>query len=308
MPTDINVIRSVRSEIIPGGRVLRSSGDSPIIDYLDKRYHYGASAYDYQSHTAIANDDKLEPSVFIPTLLATLAPFGGQSEYTIDLHWILPNPSVPSRHVVGQPIGEYLREQLNGTFDFTRNGLGMSVKVFPQEPQYEGLAPVLAARKQSLIPSTGNTICIDIGGGTWNVLVVNQQGDIIDQASKDKAGGVRLASLIADNYIVKSRLGDELELERIMDGLANRSNCYCGNPRVHWNDVLGQSIEQWFSEGKGWTFTRFKQHMANTTMIMFIGGNANLLEPRIKGKQGFFIYPNPETANVTAMRYMAMAT
>jgi hypothetical protein len=295
---NLNIIRSVRADLVNGTRPIEPrSAESPLVMYGKSRTHFGSTAYKYRSMVETVIDDKTDAELAKLVLVSTLPPKAGQNSYTVKLHWSLPDPM---KEVDGAPVGTTLQNALNGTHKYIWNGQEMQVKVIATEPTYEGLAPVIVARSKGLLDKTGYSLCIDIGGGTVNVLVVDEGGNVIDNASFDKQGGVAVAADIAQSPIVKARAGDELSLARVMDAIADNTHLYCG--RVSFADHMDDVVDRWYRNIMMQVQARFKPHFKDITGFLFIGGNARLIEPRIKSKEMMAVFPQPETANLSALR------
>lgn len=292
------IIRSA-TQMLGRTRVLRHDQTNPIIVWDDKRYHIGDAALKYPGamKEVTVESDKSNPDLVRLFLLGVLEPLGDALAYTVRLHFTVPDPY---RLVgVNETVGERLARALTGTYDFIRNGVQMQVHVKALAPEYEGLAPVLVARKGGLIANHGYTICIDIGGGTTNVLVVDGDGEVLDQRTLDGCGGIALARAICADTVVQARCRHGLQVWDVMDATARGLTHVIGNPSASWSDVFVPIRDKWLHNILSRVMSGFGQYFAKTTNILFIGGNANLLTK--DQNKLFVVYPNPETANVTAL-------
>jgi hypothetical protein len=303
---DINpgYFRSLRAKLTPGTRQLRFDASNPLVSWSpqgeDVTYHFGAKAGSYRQRSASAVENKISNvETFVAAVLASIAPKDGINELDVKLRWAMPNPDL--KHSEFGTYAQYFKRALTGQFKYTRNGENMVVTIEPEDPQYEGYASLVSARKNKMLSQKGNLILLDLGGNTVNGLVIDQSNEIIDSESFEGRGGVGLATEIAANKIVLDRIGDALDIGVVMDGIADGTNSYYGESKNHWRDVYEDILKEWYGSLMSKMQRRFRDHLPNTKGVMLIGGCANLLTDLLQENPLIYIPEKPELANILAM-------
>ena len=298
----VRLIRSVRARLFAGQRALKGLNDTPVLELSNgELYHIGTQALKYPNREATADDTKIDPQVFLPLILATFKPLQGKTEYSVNLHWSLPDPRLNN-------CGVELQQLLNGTHKFKLNGRDFKVRIKAHDPQFEGHALALEARETGAVADSGYTLLIDIGGGTWNILVVDEFGEVLDSISYTDRGGVYIAAQIAANQLFKDRLGFEPEIAPLMDAIASGQDHYPEHKDATFDDILENVVSVWYPQGMNVLKTRLASYLPLVTGFVYTGGNAELLR-NYKTKAGtllgdhplVFIPKEPNLSNIKAM-------
>lgn len=289
------VIRSLYAEIFHGVTPKNHKPDSPIVIWGNDRYHFGSQAFKYPTGcNPVAIGDKTETKNFQRAMLASFTPIESQTNYQVDLRVSVPNPEMNG-------IGDRLTQELPGFYQFTRNGVPLAVEVTNVIVEREGIPAYRYAQSLDLVPDRGYTLLIDIGGSTWNVMVIDSEGDLVGEPhSYDKQGGIGLAMMIADNSRLRVALGDEPDLAVIMDGITNGSHQY-GEKDICWKSWFSDYLDAWYLRNMQFTQARCKAYLSNVTKILFTGGNALLLREKLEGKALTEVITDPTLANCRGM-------
>lgn len=286
------VIRSLVTDAT-NFRKQTGTANTPLMFIDGKSYHFGSKAYDYPDYQPIVLGDKTSPILFRNAVLATIQPETDNETIDVELSITLPNDFADK---------DALRESLLGTHQYRLNGLSAQVTIHSVNTHLEGEPAYLYAKSLNLVPDTGYTLLVDIGGGTWNVLVFNPSGDVIGQPmSIDQGGGIALARLIAnDSQLIAKLRGDIADVALIQDGLTNSVHEY-GETGISWEGTLDAHLNTWFRGGIDRTMSMVKPYLPKVKRILFTGGNAHLLREYIEKGKINAIIPTPELANVLGM-------
>ncbi|NJO70593.1 MAG: ParM/StbA family protein [Oscillatoriales cyanobacterium RM1_1_9] len=174
------------------------------------------------------------------------------------------------------------------------------VKIYP-----EGLGTFWLASHQGLtVPDTLTGIC-DLGGKTCNLVLIDESGEPIEDASSSfKVGGTyHLASLIAaDPRLVNANKGDAPKLETVMNALQSGSRYY-GTTGASFAEYYEDYLEQWFSGILSEVETRWQRYFDRLGRVILTGGSANLIKDLIADNDYFAIPSNPQFCNVMGLLY-----
>jgi len=184
-------IRSIHRKLPRGVNALIAKRNSPIVSVDGDRYHFGFQAAKYSSHEQTARLDKALLAKL--HLYACLEATEGNYRLIVSHH----SPEV---------VAASLRQAMVGKHSYTRNGQPCTLTVKAVEVVPEGMGAYWAARQAGFVPSSGHTIVIDIGGGSWLYRVVDSDGDEIAQDVSDRLGSYALASQIAHDDRLKQPL------------------------------------------------------------------------------------------------------
>lgn len=272
------VIRSLYSELVPGvGRVHEPKDYSnPLVIYQDgARLHWGTTATKYRGCTPIVEHIKQqEPILYWRMLLACLPAIKqGKNlitEYSVNLYWALPDPALVD-------VNQF-KKVLGGLHTFTHNGHQMAVTVNVLDPVYEGQASVIYAREQGLITSKGDCVFVDLGGGTANLVLVDDFGSVLDNSSFTDGGCIKLASRIAANTLVRNRNGgNEVPLSSIMDAIERKEFHILNKADIHFHDVWAVEFKLWYNDIIRQLLTRYAEQLnsGRITSVLIGGGMAN---------------------------------
>lgn len=296
------IIRSVLADIHQGTQPKSHKDDSPIVMYEGQRFHFGRQAFKYRNFESVVMNDKTQDSLIIRAMLASLQPSGtGQGDSNaVAIYRVNLKLGFPASY--GNTEG--LSDVFCGRYQFTRNGQDLIVDVEGVTPIQEGVAAYRYAQSLGMVSDHGYTLMIDIGGGTWNGLLLDEDGDLVDTISYDKSGGIQLATEIAENRNYQMQVGDQLDLAVVMDAIADGSHTYL-ETGVSWGDEFDSLLRAWFKRNMLKTLGTLKPHLPRIHSCLFTGGNAHLLGDVVSTIKGSFpaaaILPEPTLANVRGM-------
>lgn len=295
-------IRSLYSELVPGvGRLCEPRDQqNPLVIYQDGcRLHWGETAAKYRGCTPVVEHLKQqEPQLYWRMLLACLPPLkvgkDTVTEYNVTLHWAVPDTALLDL--------EQFKKTLGGLHTYVYNGVDMAVTVKVADPLYEGQATVLYARRKGAIPSEGDTLFLDLGGGTANILLVDEFGQVLDNSSFVDGGCVKLAARIASNTLLRNRNGgNEVPLRSIMDAIERREFHIRNKPEIHFHDIWQPEFRLWYNDIIRQLLTRYSEQLnsGRITSILIGGGMSNHVPP--SSNKLITILIGGETANVCAL-------
>jgi Actin like proteins N terminal domain len=283
-------IRSVRYQLPQGRDAVRYTDQSPLVELLDgTRYHFGAQAYKYRRQQQTVVENKIELAKL--HLYACLEPIDGvTSEFPVNLYVSTPNPA---RHA------EALEEQLLGLHELKRNGIYFRVNVENVEIEREGMGAYRYAQRQGLIPDSGYTIVVDIGGGTWLTRLVDAEGDVIDENVMDRGGSYELATSISFDKRLVNALGTTVDTGIIMDGF--RTNHVYADTGISWASWLDEHLDPWFKGIFQTIRAQYTPYMPRVTKFLVTGGGSHLIAERLAGRKLFTVMSDPQFANVRGL-------
>lgn len=314
-PNDILTIRSLTYPLTFGEAPLTSKRNehNPLMVYNGRAYHAGEAALSYRNGSeATVKGEKTRLEKQVELMLATIQPWS-DTTLCINLVMTVPNPyeEVQELDATGnvisvQAVGDLLTNGLTGAYQFMRNGHNISLTVECVTVVQEGLPAVLKARRDGSVPNHGITVCLDLGGGTANTLLVDDAGDVLGYMSLPGMGGVRLASAIRSNELFQKRCKRAgvgvPSVERVMSAIAAGKR-YAGNNVVaHWEDIFVGELTRWYGSLIGDVELGLGDLGTDVTALMMTGGNANLLREYVD--TDVFIPSNAEAYNITALKEM----
>lgn len=283
-------IRSVRFQLPQGRDAVRYSDTSPLIELPDgSRYHFGAQAYKYRRQQQTVVENKVELAQL--HLYACLEPTDGNlSEFPLNLYVSTPDPA--RNHAA-------IKEQLQGVHEFRRNGDYFRVTVENIEVEREGMGAYRYACRQGLIPDSGYTIVVDIGGGTWLTRLVDAEGDVIDENVMDRGGAYDLATSISFDKRLVNALGTTADPGIVMDGFKN-GHTYA-DTGLSWASWLEEHLDSWFKGIFQTVRAQYTPYMSRVTKFLVTGGGSHLIAERLAGRKLFTVMPDPQFANVRGL-------
>ncbi|MGG6294050.1 ParM/StbA family protein [Leptolyngbya sp. AN02str] len=289
-------IRSVRYQLPQGRDAVSYSDASPLIELPDgSRYHFGAQAYKYRRQQQTVVENKVELSRI--HLYACLEPWNGQTEFVLQVYASTPDPGRNASAI---------REQLLGMHEFRRNDLDYRVMVEQVEVEREGMGAYRYAKQLGLIPGTGYTIVVDIGGGTWLTRLVDEDGEVIDENVMDRGGAYELAVSISFDKRLSTILGTTADPSLIMDGF--RHGHSYADTGLSWEEWLDEHLEQWFKGIFQTVRAQYTPYMPRVTRFLVTGGSTHLISERLGGHRLFTVMGDPQFANVRGLYLMSSDT
>jgi hypothetical protein len=282
-------IRSVRFQLPQGRDPVRYSDASPLLELTDgNRYHLGAQAYKYRRQQQTVIENKVELCRL--HLYACLEPWEGITEFSLDLYVSTPDPGRNE---------EAMKKQLLGFHEFKRNGLHYRVMVERVEVEREGMGAYYYAQRQGLIPESGYTIVIDIGGGTWLTRLVDAEGEVIDENVMDRGGAYELATSISFDKRLTDALGTTADPGVVMDGFRNGHRY--ADTELTWAAWLEEHLDPWFKGIFQTVKAQFTPYMPRVTRFLVTGGTTHLITERLQGRRLFALMSDPQFANVRGL-------
>jgi Actin like proteins N terminal domain len=283
-------IRSVRFQLPQGRDAVSYAEASPLLELPDgRRYHFGLQAYKYrrQQQTVIENKVELARLHFY----ASLEPKGNPEQEQVMHLWVSTPDPIRS--------GADIKAQLLGPHQFTRNGVEMRVKVESVRVEREGMGAYHQARQEGLIPETGYTIVVDIGGGTWLTRLVDAKGEVIDENIMDRGGTYELATAISFDRRLINALGTTPDPSVIMDGF--RINHVYADTGLAWSGWLDEYLDPWFKGIFQMVKAQYTPYMARVTRFLVTGGGSHLIAQYLEGRKLFAVMSDPQFANVRGL-------
>lgn len=289
-------IRSVRFRLPQGRDAVSFSEASPLIELPDgTRYHFGAQAYKYRRQQQTVVENKVELARL--HLYACLEPWNDSTEFTLQVYASTPDPD---------RNGEAMREQLLGLHEFRRNDLDYRVQVTHVEVEREGMGAYRYAKQLGLVPNSGYTIVVDIGGGTWLTRLVDAEGEVIDENVMDRGGAYELAVSISFDKRLTSALATSADPSIIMDGFRN-GHSYA-DTELSWAEWLDEHLDSWFKGIFQTVRAQYTPYLPRVTRFLVTGGSTHLISDRLAGRKLFTVMGDPQFANVRGLHSMSSDT
>lgn len=282
-------VRSVHYQLPQGRDPVRFTDASPLLELPDgTRYHFGSQAYKYRRQQQTVIENKVELARL--HLYACLEPWDGKSEFALNLHI-----STPELARNAAP----LRSQLMGVHEFTRNGVAFRVTIDQVQVEREGMGAYYYAQRLGLIPDSGYTIVVDIGGGTWLTRLVDGEGEVIDENVMDRGGSYELAASISFDRRLTDALGTTANPGIVMDGFKN-GHMYA-DMGLSWAPWLEEYLDPWFRGIFQTVKAQYTPYMPRVTRFLVTGGGSHLITERLAGRKLFAVIPDPQFANVRGL-------
>lgn len=280
-------IRSLKFQLPTGRKPLLSNNLNPLLELNGKRYHYGHRAYDYRKQEHTVEGEKAHS--VLPNVLACVEPL--DSEFILHVHTSHPRP---------EQFESEIQKQLLGSWRYTRNGKKAIAHIESVSVEPEGLGAWRHGKQKGLIPESGLSIVIDLGGGTWLSHLINEDGEILDSSVSERGGAYSLASDISFDQRLRNALGDQPQPGVIMDGFS-QSHCYAGNPSVSWISYLDEYRKPWIQGILGKVKNQYQQYLPRVQRFLITGGSAHLISSQLTGMPGFVMTNEPRFDNVRGL-------
>lgn len=281
-------IRSVQYRLPQGVNPLKMLKNSPLIELADSvRWHVGHQAFKYASQEQTVTQDK-----------ATLARLHLYAAVTKSA-----DVSLTVSHHSPETYRSTLQKQLLGTHAYSRNGVAIELNVTNVEIVPEGEGVYWNAQSQGLVPDSGYTIVIDLGGSSWLYRVFDAEGDIIAEDVGDRFGSYHLAKQIAADDRLKAPLRKvgitSPDPGLVLDGFA-RGHVYA-ETGISWASWLPEYLDPWFKTILGSVQAACTSHLPNTRRFLIAGGGAFLVESKLANRAPFVVMPQPDFCGVLGM-------
>ncbi|MHC5861663.1 ParM/StbA family protein [Nostoc sp.] len=194
---------------------------------------------------------------------------------------------------------------VSDTHQVTVNGRSYRHRIKSVEFYPETDLAVSHSYKTGKLDMEGDTLCIDIGGGTTNYVVMSPDGNVLTRRSIPKVGGVSLANDIINSDLMQGYAKREsvaFKVPKVMDAIADGSLVY--GRKYDFSPVFPTLRDSWFNNLMDSITTAANDYLSDVTNIMLIGGNANLVRQKLSSQPGFYIPANPQLSNIQALLAM----
>lgn len=289
----VQSIRSVYCDVAEGQNSQRFSHGSPIIQNQAGKRHFGSQALLYPSHQKLVTGKKEE---FAGAVFCAANAVSGDFSVVVSHH---------------SPESDAVQSALNGMvgeYCYRRNGQEVEARVCEVEIVPEGYGTYLQARKDGLVPDSGFTIVIDIGGGSWLYSVYDADGNQIEHMPVDKGGVYHLAMQVA--YDARLRKGLQQygltspDIGAVMDGF--QLGHYYQETGITWGEWLPEYLKPWFQNIFGTVQTNegAAGRLPRVKRVLVTGGGANLISGMVKDINLFAVVNDPQTASVRGLNLL----
>lgn len=193
-----------------------------------------------------------------------------------------------------------LLKELEGVYEFIRNGQRLYTSVHHVEPVDETRAAYRYAVRSGLFksPKSVNGI-LDLGGGTGIGRLYSPNGSLNRQADAIVPGTYALAEKIDAALLPTTGFSQNLGL--IMDAIASGS-FVIGTSGISFAHLFEKCRDAWLSEIRGKLRTKWGQYFSEIGEVLIIGGSAPLATPIQESTNGRFkVAPSPQTISIQGM-------
>lgn len=283
-------IPSFIKTIDPAWEDVQPSERSIVIEFEGETFVLGQAAKDLSGIPVFA-DDKVQLARKL--VLAALQPNPGETALRVErLVVALPNARNSS--------DTSLLKQIEGTYEFTRNGQQLIATVRTVQPIDETLAAYRFAVRQGLFLSKQNLNGVmDLGGGTSILRLYGTDGNLMREADVILPGTADLARKVAAK--ITRELSGSPDLTLVMDGV-ERGDFQLGTTGFCFEQAFEKSRDEWIEEMRAAIRTRWSKWLPSLGEVLIIGGSAPLAAPfAIASKGRFKIAPNPQTISIVGM-------
>lgn len=281
-------IRSVQYRLPKGVNALKSTPASPVVEIDGTLYHVGSQALKYRSQEQTMNGDK--------STLAKLHFYAACPTNAGNLDLIV-------SHHSPEAAGAAISKALTGKHSFKKNSAQHDVNVTSIRVVSEGMGAYWQAKNLGLVPESGYTVVIDLGGSTWLYRVIDADGDVIDEGVGDRLGTVYLACQIAADDRLKAPLRRYQVTSpnpgSILDGFT-MSHTY-EETGIGWGDWLSEYLDPWFKQILGQIQVSCTPHLPKIRRFLITGGGAHLIAAKVANSPLFKVMPDSAFANVQGM-------
>lgn len=294
------VIRSVFQDVTYTSARDLDTDNSPSVKLDDKVLVLGDRATKQKNSQTAAERGKDLPEFFKPFTLAGL-----RQDFDGVVRFLVPEHS--------QWHEDTIRRTLVAEHQINVNGTNYRHRIKNVEFFLETDVAVINAYKNGKLDMDGDTLAIDIGGGTTNYVVITPSSEVLTRRSIPKVGGVSLANDIINSDLMQSyakRDNVAFKVAKMMDAItyggrnaiADGSLTY--GRKYDFSSVFPGLLENWFNNLMDSISTAANDYLADVTNVMLIGGCANLVRQKLSAKQGFYIPANPQLSNIQALLAM----
>lgn len=286
------VMRSVFQDVTYTSARDLDTEESPSVKLDNKVLVLGNRAAKQKNPQTAAERGKQLPEFVKPFTLAGL-----RSNFDGTVRFLVPERSHWEEDTI--------RQTLIADHQVVVNGRNYRHRIKNVEFYLETDVAVVNAYRNGKLDMDGDTLAIDIGGGTTNYVVMTPNGEILTRRSIPKVGGVSLANDIINSDIMQSyakRDNVAFKVAKMMDAIADGSYLY--GRKYDFGSVFPGLLENWFNGLIDSITTAANDYLADTTNVMLIGGCANLVRQKLSAKPGFYIPVDPHLSNIQALLAM----
>ncbi len=266
---------------------------SPTVKLDSKVLVLGDRATRQKNAQSAAERGKQLPEFVKPLLLGGL-----RSDFTGTVRFLVPERSPWDEDALKKLLTADIHE-------IEVNGKRYKHRIKDVEFYLETDVAIAHAYRTNKIDRDGDTLGIDIGGGTTNFAIMTPGEEVLTRRSIPRVGGVSLAfDVINSDYMqaFARRENVAFTVARAMDAIADGSLTY--GRKYDFACVFPGLLENWFNNLIDQITTSANDYMSNVTSIMLFGGNACLVRSSLGSKKEFYIPANPQLSNIEALLEM----
>ena len=290
--TQPKAIRSARMRLTAGMRTrLMADGANPIVEVNGVTWHLGYRAFEYPQQQLTVEEQKTDNLLL--HVLACIRP--PEAEFEVNL-------------VISHPTPEFaqdlIKSTLLGSHSYSYNGRSAIAHITNVEVVEEsvGTFHYLKAFYPHLLP-IGDTLVIDVGGGTVLTKVLDAQGNILDRQDFERMGAYYLANRLSKDGRLYQAVGTQPDIGLILNGIAEGTHQYgkATKRAITWSHYLDEYLADWGRSILTKCQSAYQSKMADIGAFVFTGGSSLLLKPRLDGKNLMVFCPELRFANVLGM-------
>ena len=260
-----------------------SNDENPIVIMNGQTRWYGAIACE-GSHTRSFELSKLETAR--SHFAACLRPSDdGRDLIVIAAHW-------------DSSEFKALQAALTGQYDVIRNGQSICCNVIEVKPVLEGLGSYNLVNAQ-LKP--GSTLVVEMGFGTAETWVINNDGQVIDGSPVTQLGILKLVNAIAADPTVRGVLSanNSTSINLSLISRALKQDTLGRIDAATWGAIKTRYATEFLKSFQGYLVSQFESQQQNVVNMILTGGGAELLQAIQPKLSSMFIIPtNAQTASV----------
>jgi hypothetical protein len=192
-----------------------------------------------------------------------------------------------------------LEQALKGQYRVIRNGREIRCTVTHVQPILEGMGSYHAVTDRL---NPGQTFLLEIGFGTAEEWVIDENGRVIDGRPVTQLGILNLVNSIAADPTVKATLGNgdsslTVNLSAISAALQKPTLGRIGE--ANWTAIKRKHSHEFYQSLKGYLRSTYGQQLQSMDNVVLTGGGAALLASLVPDLAEFFTIPDrPQTASV----------
>ncbi len=315
------ILDSVSAIPSPG---LTLNHDSCIIEYLqanhDENENYvgqrrviGSSARNEFQYVSTFNTEKYQTALFLG--LSVFKPSQPKAQRFEVENLVVSLPEPDAVNAEGETAAELLRRTFEGEHVFRysarRRHTDVTLNIQHVSVEREGYGSFLYAQAKGLVPDDVVSVVIDLGRKTCIILPIDEDGDIMPDASVFRTGGTyELAVMIGRT--LRSRIGGTPNTDAILEALRHGKLVYgVGANAIDFSAEYDDLLYVWWDNILGYTETVLDRFMHRVGLFLITGGSAALIRDLFEDEAGnptdpmFRVAPEPQLANVLGLLQLA---